>query len=914
MNKPFYRNKRNIILSVSALAALSFILLKPWYWFEPEVNFNAEIRPIINSKCISCHGGVKQAGDFSLLFREDALGKTESGVPAIIPGHPEKSELIKRLTHHDPEMRMPLEKDPLKEEEIDLLKRWIRQGAKWEDHWAFIKPKSVKVPDYNNPDFVKNDIDKFVLEKLDEQGLTPSPQTDRATLLRRVSLDLVGLPPTLKELDEFINDKSPNAYEKVVDRLLQSTAYGEKWTAMWLDLARYADSKGYEKDQHRNIWRYRDYLIKSFNEDKPFDQFTIEQLAGDLLPNPTEDQIIATAFHRNTMNNDEGGTDNEEFRVAEVIDRVNTTFDVWQGITMACVQCHSHPYDPIRQKEYYGFMSFLNNTADKDTPDEAPLFISQKDYDLKKADELIGYMQQLKGEGSTTHSPDLKEKRRKYLLPHVNAPDYDAHHKVETDEVKIRVIEPGAYVAFHNMDLSGVEKIGCSYIVDKGCKIEVRLGKLDGPLLTTINLETTFGEWYDKNEKIKPVQGKHSVYFVFTETDKGSCDGMFRTFNFHASSPKDEKKKGKLDSLRSELAKAINPKGTPVMRELPASDSRVTQVFVRGNWQDKADTVESNTPHVLNPFPGKAPKNRLGMAHWLVSQDNPLTARVAVNRFWEQIFGYGMVETLEDFGSQGTKPSHPELLDWLALRFQDDYKWSMKKLLKVIVMSGTYQQSSDVKPEHQQKDPMNRYMARAPRVRLTAEQIRDQALAVGGLLSSKMYGPSVMPHQPITVWQTVYSGMEWKLSEGEDRNRRAIYTYMRRTSPYPSMLTFDSPSREFCVVRRIRTNTPLQALVTLNDTVYIEASVGLAKKMMEAGKDISGQLREGFKMALMRDPTEQELQRLSQFYTEAKQYYAQNEDKALVMAGDKKQEAAAIAPMTAVANAIINLDEFITKE
>jgi hypothetical protein len=898
---------------VSALVILGILLSSPWHWFEPEIDFNAQIRPIINTKCIACHGGVKQAGGFSLLFREDALGNTESGKPAIVPGNPGKSELIKRLTHHDPELRMPLEKEPLSEQEIDLLKTWIRQGAKWEDHWAFIKPAPVEVPTVENTGFVKNEIDRFILKKLNEQQLQPSPEADKATLLRRVSLDLSGLPPTMKELDEFIKDNSPNAYEKVVDRLLQSQAYGERWAAMWLDLARYADTKGYEKDQHRNIWRYRDYLIKSFNEDKPYDQFTIEQLAGDLLPNPTDEQIIATAFHRNTMNNDEGGTDDEEFRTAEVIDRVNTTFDVWQGITMSCVQCHSHPYDPIRQKEYYSFMAFLNNTKDSDSPDEAPVFAVEKDYDLEKADKLIRQIHLLKGGESINQVLDLKAKRRKYLLPTVNAVDLDESSQIEIDEAKIKPIQAGAYLAYHNMNLSNVEKIGCSYIVEKGCKVEVRMDKPDGPLLATLNLSTTFGEWYDKSEAIKPVKGTHSIYFVFNKTDKGTCDGRFRNFSFREHPLKDKKKKSALDSLRNELVKAIDPKGTPVLIELPAEKARVTQMFVRGNWQDKADTVDRGTPQILNPFPQKAPKNRLGMAQWLVAEDNPLTARVAVNRFWEQTFGYGIIETLEDFGSQGNKPSHPELLDWLALKFAKDYKWSMKKLLKLIVMSGTYRQSSEVKPEYLEKDPMNRYLARAPRVRLSAEQVRDQALAVGGILSSKMYGPSVMPHQPKNVWQTVYSGMEWKISEGEDRNRRAVYTYMRRTSPYPGMVTFDSPSREVCVARRIRTNTPLQSLITLNDTTFIEASIGLAHRMAEAAEDTPYQLREGFKMAIMRYPEQEELQKLVKLHTEAQKYYTSNKGEAALMVGEKK-DAEKLAPLAVVANAIINLDEFITKE
>ena len=915
MKNPFYKRNSKLIVVLGAIALVFCGYLLISHFTTDKVDFNAEVRPILNNKCIACHGGVKKSGGFSLLFREEALGKTKSGKPAIIPGHPGKSEFIARLRSKDPEVRMPLEKEPLSEREIDILEKWIKQGAQWEDHWAFIKPKKHTPPEVEDKAFVKNDIDNFVLYKLAEKGLQHAPQADKATLIRRVSLDLTGLPPTQQQVQEFVADGSANAYEKLVDRLLASPAYGERWAAMWLDMARYADSKGYEKDLHRNIWRYRDWVIKAFNEDKPYDKFTIEQLAGDLLPNPTEDQIIATAFHRNTMNNDEGGTDNEEFRTAEVIDRINTTFDVWQGITMSCVQCHSHPYEPIRHKEYYNFMAFLNNTSDGDLPDESPTFVAKDDYDEKKAEEIIRQIKKLTKDERTI-APELVNKRKAFLRSYLPVMDFDESLNIEVSKPSISFLQHGSYLAFNNIDLTGITRIGCKYISDKGGRIEVRLDAVDGYKVGDIGMASTFQEFYTATplELKKPLSGNHKVYFILMPNDKGEGDARLLNVRFMQPEIKDEKKKKLLDSLTAELDKVISPVGTPVFEELTGARARPTHVFNRGSWTDKGEKVEPNTPKAFNPMPAGSPKNRLGMAQWLVSKDNPLTARVAVNRLWEQLFGYGIVESLEDFGSQGNKPTHPELLDWLAVSFMDDCNWSLKKVLKLMVMSGTYQQSSVATPEKLELDPRNQYFARGPRVRLTAEQIRDQALAVSGLLSTKMLGPSVMPHQPDKVWQTVYNGMDWKLSEGEDKYRRAVYTYIKRTSPYPNLLNFDGPSREFCMVRRIRTNTPLQALATLNDTVSTIVSVAMAKKMVEDGnQDVATSITRGYRMALFRDPDANALNKLMEFYHRMDAYYKKNKDKAIVLTGSK-ENAVELAPLALVAGVIINQDEFLTKE
>lgn len=732
------------------------------------IDYNEHVRPIINNKCIACHGGVRQLAGVSFLFEDEALGISVNGNRIIVPGNAARSELIARVKHHDSNERMPMEEDPLSSEEIDILTKWINQGAKWKDHWAFIAPEPIDLPVVDNKAWIKNPIDQFTLMRMLEKGLTPSKKADKLTLLRRLSLDLIGLPPNDNDRDLFLNDKSSEAYEKLVDRLLASPRFGEHWTAMWLDLARYADSKGYEADRHREIWKYRDWLIDAFNQDIPFDQFTIDQIAGDLLVNPTKDQIIATAFHRNTMTNDEGGTDDEEFRVAAVIDRVNTTWSVWQGMTFDCVQCHSHPYDPFTHEEYYQFFSFFNNTADADLPTEEPVI--------------------------------------------------DVYTKDQ--ESRISLIKA----------------------------------------------------WIRENTKNPAMAEKLSSKQIQLDTIKAST--------------------------------------IPIMQALKDDGFRETHIFVKGNWLDKGGKVVSGVPASMPPLIAQNDPDRLAIAKWLISPDNPLTARVTVNRFWAKLFGRGIVDPLEDFGSQGSKPTHPKLLDWLALYFQEDLEWGMKSLLKTMVTSSTYMQSSIVTPEKLLKDPDNFWLARSPRIRLTAEQVRDQSLAVSNLLSEKMYGPSVKPYQPDGVWQVIYNEMNWELSEGEDAYRRGLYTYWRRTSPYPSMMSFDSPSRDVCINSRINTNTPIQALVTLNDPVYLEAANSLAGSINKNEQNIKQKIRDVFQRALIRVPTEAEVNLLENLHREAFSVMEQNSGNFQ----ENYYNAELKTPMSIVANAILNLDEFLTRE
>jgi hypothetical protein len=894
------------------LAGAGILVILAYFTFHEierrsnRIDFNTDIRPIINNKCITCHGGVKRSGGFSLLFADEALMPNESGKPAIVPGEPEKSELIRRIKHHDPEFRMPLEKEPLSEKEIELLTQWIKEGAEWELHWAFKKPEPVALPSVSSR-WISNDIDKFIFEVLEEKGLQPSAQADRATLLRRVSLDLTGLPPTIETVEDFLKDDSADAYGKVVDRLLRSPRFGEHWASMWMDLARYADSKGYEKDLARSIWQYRDWLIKAFNEDKPYDEFIIEQLAGDLLPEPTNDQLIATAFHRNTLNNDEGGTDNEEYRVAAVMDRVNTTWNALQATTMECVRCHSHPYDPIHHEDYYRSIAFFNNTADADTWSDDPKLVTFTNKpDIESLDKIKHWI--------STHDSltDQNNKHAADFMKFIRLPEPKIQGH-SFDQIKKGGYIDASHLAVYNGGSSRLKAFALhhenqmliKYIATENTgQVQIRMDSLSGGLL---------GTWYVKKNSeitsipIRRIAGKHDLFFIFNGGRKNDYVCRIEWVLFYNGLPGEQEpgypkiKKEFLNLLNSE--KVIT---TPVMVEVADDYRRKTYVFERGNWLVHGKQVDPGVPDAWNSWPEGAPLNRLGMARWFVSKDNPLTARVMVNRLWARLFGRGIVETEEDFGSKGFAPSHPELLDWMAQQFMNEHGWSIKKQLRQLVMSATYQQSSRVTPTLRNEDPENIFLARGPRIRLTAEQIRDQALAVSGLLSEKMYGPSVMPSQPDGVW---LGRGEWKTSEGEDKHRRALYTYVRRITPYPFMMTFDSPSREVCVVRRINTNTPLQALTTLNDPVFMEAALSLALKMRNAD-EVEEQIKNGYRIAMFKDIDREKLYDLLLLYQRAIQHFKDDPQAAENMTGKNDIP---LAALTVVGNAIMNLDEFLTK-
>jgi hypothetical protein len=876
------------------------------------VDFSTQVKPILNKHCIACHGGVKRNAKFSLLFRHEALDTAESGKRVIIPGDPGHSEMIRRITSGDPELRMPYKEDPLTQDEIDILTQWIREGAAWGDHWAYVPPKTVAVPNDIPVDFAdwpENEVDYFILNRLLKEDLVPSAEAQPATLLRRVYLDLAGLPPSAEQAGSFLADPSPANYERTVDSLLASPQFGEKWASWWLDMARYADTKGYEKDSKRTIWRFRDYVIKAFNADMPFDRFTTEQLAGDLLPEPTDDQLIATAFHRNTMNNDEGGTDDEEFRVAALIDRVSTTWEVWQSTTMGCVQCHTHPYDPFVHEDYYKSLAFFNNTRDEDTPGEYPNLQMYNEEDQAKLERVRSWVAEKAGAAKAGET----ERFLRTLEPKFHPHDFDQFTNGELVDNKFLGIRSGGSARVANVPMSGKSQLIMNYWTrDDGGSFEIRKDHLQG--------EKIAGGRLGKPGKaiaipILPTTGRHDLYFIFFNEnipfDRTVCNVEW--FAFRDDIP--GQGLPQYAAFRDSFLELVNAdvSRTPIMIENGPEQHRTTRIFTRGNWLAPGDSVSPGVPEVLNDFPEDQPGNRLGFARWLLEKDNPLTSRSVVNRFWEQIFGQGLVETLEDFGTQGALPTHPELLDWLAMRFMNEHHWSMKLLIKDMVMSAAYRQDSRLTPELLAKDPSNKLIGRGPRVRLSFEQVRDQALAVSGLLSSKMYGPSVMPYQPPGIWNSVYSNEYWKESTGEDRWRRSIYTYAKRTSPYPSMMMFDGSSREVCVSRRIRTNTPLQALVTLNDSSFMAASGKLALRMIKKGKTTGEQIRAGYKLVAIRDISDEKLQVLSGLYDNALKHYAAN----LTAAADltaSKDISPGVAAMTIVANAILNLDEVITKE
>ena len=882
-----------------------------------KVDYSTQVKPILNKHCIACHGGVKKIGGFSLLFRTDALTKTKSGKPAIIPFHPEQSDFIARLTHKDLDERMPYKANPLKKEEIDLLTRWVKEGAEWGDHWAYVAPQKASLP---NPEgffasflpfgnsWIKNDIDRFILQNLKKEGLKPSDEAPKATIIRRVYLDLIGLPPTPEQVSKFLADDSENAYEKVVDELLKSSQFGEKWASMWLDLARYSDSRGYQKDNARNIWEYRDWVIRAFNKNMPFDQFAKEQLAGDLLPNPTDDQLIATAFHRNTMNNDETGTVDEEFRVAAVLDRTNTTWDVFQGTTFSCVQCHSHPYDPFRHEEYYKFMAFFNNSRDEDTGDEAPNLRRFSVEDTPKINALTAWIKNLPVQEKTFDWLYFA----KYLEPRHHA--HDANNFVEAALLGGREIglRNNGSCRLPNLKMDGMTQFVMNYSVkNRGGILEIRDGGIKGKLLNTIQLDTTEkNKIFIKPIKLPTLTGRHDLYLVGRNAKiKQGSDDVIRVSWFTLMP--DFPKQGFDETTFWDLVKA-KTENTPIMLASQADYQRKTHVFTRGNWLVHGQEVSPDVPKSFPPFPKNASRNRLGLAAWITDKQNPLTARTVVNRFWEQIFGVGIVETLEDFGTQGFKPVHPELLDYLSVKLMNEWAWRPKLILKEIVMSATYRQSSIDSRELFEKDPANHFLARGPRVRLSAEQVRDQTLAVSGLLSKKMYGKPVMPYQPDGVWAAVNSNLNYKQSEGEDQYRRAIYTFARRTGPYPSMFNFDSPSREVCVARRIRTNTPLQSLVLLNDPVFVEASNHLAQKAFIKSQDIENQIIMCYQTALQHNPNAKDLKVLVNLYEITLENFKKNPKE--IRAYLKNNSKPELAALSVVANAIINLDEFVTKQ
>ncbi|HVS35241.1 MAG TPA: PSD1 and planctomycete cytochrome C domain-containing protein [Gemmataceae bacterium] len=1007
--------------SLALCGALAACILAPAARAGDDPTYNRDIRPILAENCFACHGpdaAARKAG-LRLDQRDAAVNKG-----AIIPGDTDKSELVHRIFWDVPSKVMPppRTKKTLTDKQKDLLKRWIAGGAEYQPHWAFIAPVRAEPPAVQDEKWVRNPIDQFILARLEREGLHPSAEADRETLIRRLSLDLTGLPPTPAEVDAFVADQTPDAYEKLVDRLLAEDACGEHWARMWLDLARYGDSAGYANDPPRTIWLYRDYVIRSFNENKPFDQFTIEQIAGDLLPHPTDEQLIATAFHRNTMTNSEGGTSPEEFRNAAIIDRVNTTMTVWMGASIACCQCHDHKYDPLTNKEYFQLFAIFNNTDDANRADETPMLTVYTDEQKTKRAKLETDIAAVEAKfqakrpelaaGQAAWERDLAGPVEWTVL----TPDQleSASGATLTKQADGAVLASGTsppmdtYTITVKSDLKHITGVRLEALTDASLPSKGP-GRAGNFVLSAFQLQADKAEQHFKSASadfeqqgfpvsaaiagkggdagwaVSPQQGKdHTAVFVLDRPIDSHAPATL-TFTLDHSSKYSQHILGKFrlsatsaknplggikppDDVRAALAVALEKRSdaqrnlianyyahevapelaaertqlavlkkqlgeivavtVPIMRELPAGQRRKSHIEIRGNYLALGDEVSEGVPAVFPPLDPNTPHDRLALARWLVDPRNPLTARVLANRLWEQIFGIGIVRTSEEFGSQGELPEHPELLDWLATEMVRQ-KWDVKKFLKLLVTSATYRQSSRVTPDLRERDPDNRLLARGPRFRLSAEMVRDQALAVSGLLSRKMYGPSVKPPRPSSGLSAAFGGgLDWQTSAGEDRYRRALYTEWRRSSPYPSMSTFDAPNREVCTVRRLRTNTPLQALVTLNDPVYVEAAQALARRMAAVvprsgdratTATAADKARFGFRLCVARSPRDAEVERLVKLYDDAHAEYARDKDKAVQLATNPLGPVPAgmdpvdLAAWTTVANVLLNLDETLMK-
>ncbi|MBI1357919.1 MAG: DUF1549 domain-containing protein [Acidobacteria bacterium] len=798
--------------------------------------FEQTIRPLLVKSCLGCHNDQTKMSGLSLASRESAMLGGNRG-SAVIPGQTAESLLLQAVGREG-DLKMP-PTGPLAAEDVQALTAWVQNGAAWGDaggrvratasHWSFQPVRRPEPPAVQDASWVRTPIDRFVLAKLEEKGVKPSAEADRRTLIRRVSLDLLGLPPSAAEIEAFLADDRPDAYERLVDRLLDSPRYGERWGRHWLDIARYADSNGYSIDGARSIWRYRDWVINALNNDMPFDQFVVEQIAGDLLPNPTQEQLIATGFHRNTMINQEGGIDYEQYRVEAVVDRVSTTGAAFLGLTVGCARCHDHKFDPIAQREFYQLYAFFNNI-----------------------DELGGNIPD--GEGPSRTMDPLLE---------FGEPDQFARR----DALKGQIAILEAELLDYQKEL---EKDWKRFATGEDAELEARVQAV---------LET-------------PVEQRSTV-------DRGTLQRFFA-----ARDPAWKAREDGIKALRGEFPRI---ESTMIMRELP--EPREAHVLIQGDFTRPGDEVEPGGLSVLPAMPQGKTLNRLDLAHWLISEDNPLTPRVTVNRMWQRYFGLGIVETEGDFGSQGTLPSHPELLDWLASELiRRD--WGMKSMHRLIVTSATYRQSSEARPNAAQVDPSNRLLARQNRTRLEAEIIRDAALAASGLLTDKIGGPSVFPPQPAGAGQFTQVDRQWKADEGPDRYRRGMYTFFWRSAPHPGLTLFDAPNAQEATTRRNSSDTPLQALTLLNDQAQAEFAAALAKRVLAAEEDRDGRLRFAFETCLARPPAPDEQQRMDAYLARMTDEFSTSEQARQALGSSTAEEAA----WTAASRVLLNLDEFVTRQ
>lgn len=1008
------------------------------------IDFNRTIRPILSSICFKCHGpdSEERKGGLRLDLREDALRKLESGSRAIVPGKPDESELVRRILSTDDAERMPPpdSQHQLTDRDRAALRLWIAEGAEYRQHWSFRPIQRPELPAINDARWPRNGIDHFVLARLQSAGLAPSPEADRTTLIRRVTLDLTGLPPTPQEVDEFLADSRADAYERLVDRLLSTTQYAERMTVDWLDAARFADTNGYHIDNGRDMSRWREWVIDSFARNRPYDQFTVEQLAGDLLPNATLSQKIASGFNRNHMINFEGGAIPEEYHTAYIVDRVNTTSTVFLGLTVGCAQCHDHKYDPLTQKEYYQLFAFFYNVPenglDGRTGNAAPLVKAPTPEQQQQIDAVQSQAEAIEAKLAAPQAQLDAEQREWELsamatrvvswrtlepieLKSTGGATFqkggDGVIKVEganaaTDRYTARVRVPASQITAFRLEvlsdpslagggpgrsgngnlvltdirvqLDGSEGTGpvplkwraasadfsqtgfpvADAIDDQpqtGWAIYPEVGKphtailelaaplkLEAPTPITVTLD--FGSQYAQHQAgrfrlavtdaaqphgQKPLPENIQQIAALAPADRSPDQQQaLRTYyraNISVAAKRWHAELAALREQRAQLDKAVP--SSMVMQEM--TPARETRLLIRGQYDKKGDRVAAAVPASLPQLPADAPANRLGLARWLVSPEHPLMSRVTVNRYWQLVFGAGLVRTTDDFGSQGELPSHPELLDWLAAEFMqpvagDKAKWDVKALIRLMVTSATYRQQSVLSRELFAKDPENRLLARGPRHRLQVEFIRDQALFVSGLLDRRIGGPSVSPYQPAGLWEELMSradgknwtAQEYSQSHGPDLYRRTMYTFWKRTCPPPSLTTFDAPDRETCTVRRARTNTPLQALVLMNDPTYVEASRKLAERiLLEGGSTTEDRIHYAFRTVLSRKPKPQELSVLQNVYSQQLERFRRQpaEAEKLLKVGEaprnQQLDTAELATWATLSSVLLNLDETVTK-
>ena len=963
-------------------SALALSLLLPTS--TRAVDFSTEVLPILNTHCTQCHGGVKKSSGFSFTDPRSPFALAKSGAIPVVPGEPGSSELIARITSSDPDERMPPEGDPLEPEQIALLHEWIARGAQWDQHWAFRPRSPGQKPEVQDKAWPTNPIDHYVLEKLERAGIRPSPPADRPTLIRRVALDLTGLPPTPEEVDAFEIDQSPDAFEKVVDQFLASPHFGERWARHWLDQARYADSDGYEKDNARSdSWRWRQWVIDMINDDLAVDQFTIEQLAGDLIPDARPEQHLATAFHRQTLFNREGGVDPEEDRTKRVIDRATTTAAAWLGLTIQCAQCHDHPYDPITQREFYQFYAFFNNADETTIPlpkhRESDIAKRQQAITAAKAaasDELAVWMGKVRADLAYNAAHPMGVHPLKILEAKSAS---GAALEVQADgslRASGAIPDTDTYTLRLKPDRAGISGLKLELMTDpqlpnsgpgRADNGNFVLGQIvvDGHRLKSahadhsqVNFDAADALVAHKGSgwAIGPQMGKpHEAVFGFAKPLESDAEislklvqdyggkhviGRFRLQAISGDQrPLPDALRALAPAQTAELEQhffsRVHPRTSQLISELAESqkrnriearvlkqrlnDPRPTYIFHRGDFlqpEEERGAVAAAPPAAALPFSaGTADPTRLDLAHWIVARENPLTARVLANSIWAHLFGSGIVATPDDFGTRGAAPSHPRLLDWLAEEFVRQH-WSRKQLIKTIMLSQTYRQSSTHRPELAGIDPNNRLLHRQDRLRVEAEIVRDLHLSVSGLLSRELGGESVFPPIPADVAAQSYaSSFKWSTSKGSDRYRRGMYTFFKRTAPDPNLMTFDCPDSNVAVSTRSRSNTPLMALATLQNEVFHEAAQAFAKRLLgdAALRSDQDRLIHAFRLCVARPPQDTELDALGQLLEDNRHYYATDPESAERLASANHPDPPEAAAWVATLRIITNLDEFITR-